>query len=62
MRCNNFLKLDNNFLISDFVTLKQGFNLVRHNNVKIKQYKRIAKRRFPLREMSFYFDKNYFKS
>ena len=43
---NNLLKPCNNFLISDFSVRKQGFNLAKHNSMKIKQYKRAVKCRF----------------
>ena len=39
-----------NFLISDLVALKQGFNLRKSNNMKIKQYKRA-----PRRDMQYLF-------
>ena len=59
--CFNFLKSDNNLLKSDFSATKQGFIFTKHNNVKIKQYKRTLKLRFPPCETSFNFDKIVFK-
>ena len=41
--CNNLLKQGLIKLKQGLVTLKQGFILAKHNNVKIKQYKRAMK-------------------
>ena len=47
------IKPCNNFLISDLVALKQGFILLKPNNVEIKLVKGVAKWSFGLTKTSF---------
>ena len=55
--CLIFLLLDNNFLKQGFSATKQGFILPKHKSMKIKQYKKAVKRRFPPCEKVFHFEK-----